>query len=226
MTAWNVPSAGGWPWRTCPIRRRRAWTCSWPAGRPQPCPTRGSRSTGSNRSGRARTSSEAACLSRRASTCRGPWRPIVPRARCATRGPTWRGARWEDWGQAPLEALADGALLATVPSGGPYEGLRLARRLDASLVADEIDAAALAPAIRAAFEMPDDARERLPRQSGRAAAPIPLGGGAGNGDPRAAARPARLAAGHSQDGSLPRLRVGLRRVAVRDRLASGRQALA
>ncbi len=66
------------------------------------------------------------------------------------------GARWEDWGQAPLEALADGALLATVPSGGPYEGLRLARRLDASLVADEIDAAALAPAIRAAFEMPDD----------------------------------------------------------------------
>ena len=65
-------------------------------------------------------------------------------------------ARWEDWGQAPLEALADGALLATVPSGGPYEGLRLARRLDPSLVAGEIDAAALAPAIRAAFEMPDD----------------------------------------------------------------------
>ncbi len=65
-------------------------------------------------------------------------------------------ARWEDWGQAPLEALADGALLATVPSGGPYEGLRLARRLDASLVADEIDPTALAPAIRAAFELPDE----------------------------------------------------------------------
>ena len=32
------------------------------------------------------------------------------------------GARWEDWGQAPLEALADGALLATVPSGGPVRG--------------------------------------------------------------------------------------------------------
>ena len=29
------------------------------------------------------------------------------------------GARWEDWGQAPLEALADGALLASVPAGGP-----------------------------------------------------------------------------------------------------------
>jgi hypothetical protein len=66
------------------------------------------------------------------------------------------GARWEDWGQAPLEALADGALLATVPSGGPYEGLRLARRLDPSLVAAAIDGAALAPAIRAAFELSDE----------------------------------------------------------------------
>jgi hypothetical protein len=65
------------------------------------------------------------------------------------------GARWEDWGQAPLEALADGALLATVPSGGPYEGLRLARLLDPSLVGSAIDGAALAPAIRAAFAMPE-----------------------------------------------------------------------
>jgi hypothetical protein len=66
------------------------------------------------------------------------------------------GARWEDWGQAPLEALADGALLATVPSGGPYEALRLARRLDPSLVATEIDGAALAAAISAAFELPQE----------------------------------------------------------------------
>ncbi|MET0614819.1 MAG: glycosyltransferase [Thermoleophilaceae bacterium] len=66
------------------------------------------------------------------------------------------GARWEDWGQAQLEALADGALLATVPSGGVYEGLRLARRLDDRLVAERIDPAALAPAIRAAFDMPDE----------------------------------------------------------------------
>jgi glycosyltransferase involved in cell wall biosynthesis len=74
------------------------------------------------------------------------------------------GARWEDWGQAPLEALADGVLLATVPAGGPYEGLRLARRLDPALVANRIDGSALAPAIRAAFEMPEervtDYRER------------------------------------------------------------------
>jgi glycosyltransferase involved in cell wall biosynthesis len=66
------------------------------------------------------------------------------------------GARWEDWGQAPLEALADGALLATVPAGGPYEGLRVARELEPELVAGQIDAAALAPAIRAAFELPDE----------------------------------------------------------------------
>jgi glycosyltransferase involved in cell wall biosynthesis len=66
------------------------------------------------------------------------------------------GARWEDWGQAPLEALADGALLATVPAGGPYEGLRLARQLDPALVAERIDGSALAPAIRAAFELPDE----------------------------------------------------------------------
>jgi glycosyltransferase involved in cell wall biosynthesis len=66
------------------------------------------------------------------------------------------GARWEDWGQAPLEALADGALLATVPAGGPYEALRVARRLDESLVADTIDAQSLGTAIAAAFELPDD----------------------------------------------------------------------
>ena len=66
------------------------------------------------------------------------------------------GARWEDWGQAPLEALADGALLATVPAGGPYEALRVARRLESSLVADAIDAAQLGTAIRAAFDLSED----------------------------------------------------------------------
>jgi glycosyltransferase involved in cell wall biosynthesis len=66
-------------------------------------------------------------------------------------------ARWEDWGQAPLEALADGALLATVPAGGPYEGGRLARELAPSLVADTIDPDALGDAIRAAFELSGDA---------------------------------------------------------------------
>jgi Glycosyl transferases group 1 len=70
------------------------------------------------------------------------------------------GARWEDFGQAPLEALADGALLATVPSGGPFEALRLARELEPSLVARSMEPAELGAAIRAAFELPEErARE-------------------------------------------------------------------
>ena len=151
-------------------------------------------------------------------------------------------ARWEDWGQAPLEALADGALLATVPSGGPYEGLRLARRLDPSLVAAEIDAAALAPAIRAAFEMPDDRVRTYRHNAADLTAPIPLGGGAENGDRRSTTRivkgsdpltrpllrgqtPLRVVEG-SQDRALPGLSVGLRRVAGGYRQASCGQALA
>ena len=66
------------------------------------------------------------------------------------------GARWEDYGLAPLEALADGALLVTVPSGGPFEALALARELAPELVTHEIDAQALAAAIRTAFEFPED----------------------------------------------------------------------
>jgi len=65
------------------------------------------------------------------------------------------GARWEDFGQAPLEALADGALVATVPSGGPFEALALARELAPELVAEGVNAAALATALRAAFELPE-----------------------------------------------------------------------
>jgi hypothetical protein len=67
------------------------------------------------------------------------------------------GARWEDFGQAPLEALADGALLATVPSGGPFEALRLARELgEPSLIAASISGEALGAAIRAGFELPEE----------------------------------------------------------------------
>jgi glycosyltransferase involved in cell wall biosynthesis len=65
------------------------------------------------------------------------------------------GARWEDFGQAPLEALADGALVATVPSGGPFEALALARELAPELVAEAVNATALATALRAAFELPE-----------------------------------------------------------------------
>jgi hypothetical protein len=66
------------------------------------------------------------------------------------------GARWEDYGMAPLEALADGALVATTPAGGPYAALPLARDLAGELVATSIDADALATALRAAFAIPEE----------------------------------------------------------------------
>jgi glycosyl transferase family 1 len=88
------------------------------------------------------------------------WPGIVPREefRAALRRARVlaAGARWEDFGQAPLEALADGALLATVPSGGPFEALRLARELEPALVARKGEPAELGRAIRAAFELPEE----------------------------------------------------------------------
>jgi hypothetical protein len=70
------------------------------------------------------------------------------------------GARWEDFGMAPLEALADGALLVTVSSGGPFEALALARLLAPTLVADTVGAEPLAAALRIAFALPADEAER------------------------------------------------------------------
>lgn len=63
------------------------------------------------------------------------------------------GARWEDFGQAPLEALADGALLATVPTPGPFAALPLARELEPRLVAGAVSARALAESVRVAFAL-------------------------------------------------------------------------
>jgi len=44
----------------------------------------------------------------------------------------------EDYGIAPLEALADGCVLVTSPAPGPYAALHLARELDASLVGEDL----------------------------------------------------------------------------------------
>jgi Glycosyl transferases group 1 len=77
------------------------------------------------------------------------------------------GARWEDFGMAPLEALADGALLVTVPSGGPFEALALARRLAPELVAEEVAPGPLAAAVRAAFALPDEKVERYRAEAAR-----------------------------------------------------------
>lgn len=57
--------------------------------------------------------------------------------------------RREEFGLAPLEALADGCMLVTTPAPGAYPALDLARRLDPRLVADDP-----AAAIRAALDTP------------------------------------------------------------------------
>ena len=74
----------------------------------------------------------------------GAYRALVRRARVFVAAP-----RREDFGIAPLEALADGCLLVTTPSPGPYPALALARELDSRLVADD-----LAPALRTALDDP------------------------------------------------------------------------
>lgn len=55
----------------------------------------------------------------------------------------------EDYGIAPLEALADGCQLVTAPAPGPYPALDLARQLDPRLVDDD-----LAAAVRLALDEP------------------------------------------------------------------------
>lgn len=74
-------------------------------------------------------------------------------------------SRYEDYGIAQLEALADGALLVTVPSGGPFPALSLARALEPRLVARSLEPADLAAAIRAAVEMTERERDAYRRRA-------------------------------------------------------------
>jgi len=74
------------------------------------------------------------------------YRALLRRARVFVAAP-----KREDYGIAPLEALADGCLLVTTPSRGPYPALALARELDSRLVDDD-----LAGAIRIALDDPAD----------------------------------------------------------------------
>jgi hypothetical protein len=57
--------------------------------------------------------------------------------------------RREDYGIAPLEALADGCMLVTTPARGAYPAFELARRLDPRLATED-----LAAALRAALDSP------------------------------------------------------------------------
>jgi glycosyltransferase involved in cell wall biosynthesis len=72
------------------------------------------------------------------------YRALLRRSRVFVAAP-----RREDYGIAPLEALADGCLLVTAPAPGPYPALDLARQLDRRLVDDD-----LASAVRIALDQP------------------------------------------------------------------------
>jgi len=61
------------------------------------------------------------------------YRALLRRARVFVTAP-----RREDYGIAQLEALADGCLLVTTASPGPYAALPLARTLDQRLVGDDL----------------------------------------------------------------------------------------
>jgi hypothetical protein len=73
-------------------------------------------------------------------------------------------ARREDHGIAQLEALADGCMLVSAPSPGPYVALPIARELDGRLVDED-----LAAALRTAL---DDPAPRYHERALRALAPL------------------------------------------------------
>jgi glycosyltransferase involved in cell wall biosynthesis len=75
------------------------------------------------------------------------YRALLRRARVFVCAP-----RWEDFGIAQLEALADGCALVTTPAPGPYVALGLARALDPRLVVRHDTA--LAAALRTALDDP------------------------------------------------------------------------
>jgi hypothetical protein len=74
---------------------------------------------------------------------RAEYRALLRRARVFVCAP-----RREDYGIAQLEALADGAMLVTTPSPGPYAALPLAGELDSRLVGG------IAEGIRTALDHP------------------------------------------------------------------------
>jgi hypothetical protein len=72
------------------------------------------------------------------------YRALLRRARVFVAAP-----RREDYGTAPLEALADGCQLATTPAPGAYPAREIARRVDPRLVTED-----LVRAIRLALDDP------------------------------------------------------------------------
>jgi glycosyltransferase involved in cell wall biosynthesis len=74
-------------------------------------------------------------------------------------------SRYEDYGLAQLEALAQGALLVTCPSEGRFEALGLQRELDPRLVAADCSPAALARALSVATSMSTEERLSLQKRA-------------------------------------------------------------
>ncbi len=64
-------------------------------------------------------------------------------------------ARWEDFGQTPLQALDRGAALVGAPAGGPFPALAIARDLAPRFVASDHGPESLAAALLAALEAPE-----------------------------------------------------------------------
>ena len=75
---------------------------------------------------------EAGRAASRACSRATTYRALLRRARVFVTAP-----RREDYGIAQLEALADGCMLVTTPSPGPYAALPLARELDPRLVGED-----------------------------------------------------------------------------------------
>jgi len=74
-------------------------------------------------------------------------------------------SRYEDYGLAQLEALADGSVLVTSASPGPFIALAMARELDARLVAENDGADAIADALRAAIDLTPSERDGYRRRA-------------------------------------------------------------
>ena len=86
---------------------------------------------------------------------RDSWLDLLRRARLFL-----NASRWEDFGIAPMEALAAGTPVVTVPTPGSFEALPLVRELAPDLVAEDMSAEGLAAAIGAGFALDDERRAR------------------------------------------------------------------
>ncbi|MCX6385666.1 MAG: glycosyltransferase [Solirubrobacterales bacterium] len=80
-------------------------------------------------------------------------------------------SRREDYGLAPLEALAAGAALVTLPAVAAYEALGIARELAPALVGASIDSESLTTAWRAGLGLDASARLRYAKDAAKLLAP-------------------------------------------------------